>query len=111
MISSVSQGKMLIFVTSHVILKVLKLITQNMSTIFRQILVKFEPVASISEANLLTSSGKHLEKDDNLHAMSIMSSFSASNQQTCEFLFGFEESENTRREELANNRTEKGTSL
>ena len=115
MFSSVFQDKMLLFVnknhTSHMILKVLKMITQDMLTIFRQVSVKFGPVASISEANLTTSSGKHLEKDDSLHANSIMRNFSAFNQQTCEFLDGFEESENTRREELANNRTERGTSL
>ena len=78
---------------------------------FRQVLVKFRPVASISETNIITSSGKHLEKDDNLHAINIMRNFSASNQQACEFLYGFEETENTKREELANNRTEKVTSL
>ena len=35
-------------------------------------LVNFGPVALFSEAKLTTSSGKHLEKVDNLHPVSVM---------------------------------------
>ena len=58
-------------------------------------LVNFGPVALFSEAKLTTSSGKHLEKVDNLHPILMM--------------YGFEKSQATRRQELTNNKTEKGT--
>ena len=72
-------------------------------------LVNFGPVALFSEAKLTTSSGKHLEKVDNLHPISLMYKFLTSNQQTSQLMYGFEESQATRRQELTNNKTEKGT--
>ena len=72
-------------------------------------LINFGPVALFSETNLTTSSGKHLEKVDNLHTVSLMNKLLTSNQQTSELLYGFEESQGTRRQELTNNKTEKGT--
>ena len=72
-------------------------------------LVNFESVALISEAKLVTSSGKHLEKVDNLHPISLMYKLLTSNQQTSQLMYGFEESQATRRQELTNNETEKGT--
>ena len=72
-------------------------------------LVNFGPVALFSEAKLTTSSGKHLEKVDNLHPISLMYKLLTSNQQTSQFMYGFEESQATRRQELTNNKTEKGT--
>ena len=72
-------------------------------------LVNFGPVASFSEAKLTTSSGKHLEKSDNLHPISLMNKLLTSNQQTSQLMYGFEESQATRRQELTNNKTEKGT--
>ena len=72
-------------------------------------LVNFGPVALFSEAKLTTSSGKHLEKLDNLHPISLMYKLLTSNQQTSQLMYGFEESQATRRQELTNNKTEKGT--
>ena len=72
-------------------------------------LVNFGPVALFSEAKLTTSSGKHLEKVDNLHPISLMYKLLTSNQQTSQLMYGFEESQATRRQELTNNKTEKGT--
>ena len=72
-------------------------------------LVNFGPVALFSEAKLTTSSGKHLEKNDNLHPISLMYKLLTSNQQTSQLMYGFEESQATRRQELTNNKTEKGT--
>ena len=72
-------------------------------------LVNFGPIALFSEAKLVTSSGKHLEKVDNLHPISLMYKLSTSNQQTSLLMYGFEESQATRRQELTNNKTEKGT--
>ena len=72
-------------------------------------LVNFGPVALFNEAKLTTSSGKHLEKVDNLHPISLMYKLLTSNQQTSQLLYGFEESQATRRQELTNNKTEKGT--
>ena len=72
-------------------------------------LVNFGPVALFSEAKLTTSSGKHLEKVDNLHPISLMHKLLTSNQQTSQLMYGFEESQATRRQELTTNKTEKGT--
>ena len=72
-------------------------------------LVNFGPVALFSEVKLTTSSGKHLEKVDNLHPISLMYKLLISNQQTSQLMYGFEESQATRRQELTNNKTEKGT--
>ena len=72
-------------------------------------LVNFGPVALFSEAKLTTSSGKHLEKVDNLHSISLMYKLLTSNQQTSQLMYGFEESQATRRQELTTNKTEKGT--
>ena len=43
-------------------------------------LVNFGPVALFSEAKVTTSSGKHLEKVDNLHPISLMYKLLTSNQ-------------------------------
>ena len=72
-------------------------------------LVNFGPVALFSEAKLTTSSGKHLEKVDNLHPISLMYKLLTSNQQTSQLMYGFEESQATRRQELTTNKTEKRT--
>ena len=71
-------------------------------------LVNFGPVALFSEAKLTTSSGKHLEKVDNSHVISLMYKLLTSQQQVTELVSGFEESEAIRRLELTNNKTEKG---
>ena len=72
-------------------------------------LFNFGPVALFSEAKLTTSSGKHLEKVDNLHAVSFLNRFLNSGLQTSELMYGLEEAQATRRQELTNNKTEKGT--
>ena len=72
-------------------------------------LVNFGPVALFSEAKLTTSSGKHLEKVDNLHPISLMHKLLTSTQQTSQLMYGFEESQATRRQELTTNKTEKRT--
>ena len=72
-------------------------------------LVNFGPVFSFSEAKLTTSSGKHLEKVDNLHPICLMYRLLRSSQQTSQLMYGFEESTPIRRQELTNNKTEKGT--
>ena len=72
-------------------------------------LVNFGPVALFSGAKLVTSSGKHLEKVDNLHPVCLMYKLLTSNQQTSQLMYGFEESENTKQLELTNHKTEKGT--
>ena len=74
-------------------------------------LVNFGPAALFSEAKLVTSSSKHLEKVDNLHPISLMYKLLTSNQQTSQLMYRFEESQATRRQELATNKTEKGTFL
>ena len=71
--------------------------------------MNFEPVALFSEAKLVTSSGKHLAKIDNLHLVCLMHKTLTTNHQTGELLYGFEESDISRRQELTNNVVEKGT--
>ena len=72
-------------------------------------LVKFGPIALFSEAKLTTSSGKHLEKVDNLHPICLMYKHLTSSQQISQLMYGFEESTTIRRQELTNKKTEKGT--
>ena len=67
-------------------------------------LVNFGPIAKLT-----TSSGKHLEKVDNLHPICLMYKLLTSVQQTSQLMYGFEESTTIRRQELTNNKTEKGT--
>ena len=61
------------------------------------ILVNFRPIALFSEAKLTTSSGKHLEKVDNIHPISLMYKLLTSTQQTSQLMYGFEESTTLRR--------------
>ena len=72
-------------------------------------LVNFGPISLFSEAKLTTSSGKHLEKVDSLHLISLMYKLLTSTKSTSQLLYGFEESETIRRQELTNNKNEKGT--
>ena len=72
-------------------------------------LVDFGPVALFSVVKLVTSSGKHLEKVDNLHPICLRYKLLTSQQQTSQLMYGFEESVTVRREELTNHKTEKGT--
>ena len=68
-------------------------------------LVNFEPVVLFSEAKLTTSSGKHLEKVDNLLPIFLMYKHLTSSQQTSQLMYGFEESTTIRRQELTEKRT------
>ena len=70
-------------------------------------LVNFGPIALFSEAKLTTSSGKHLEKVDNLHPICLVYKLPISTQQTSQLMYGFEESTTIRRQELTNNKTER----
>ena len=74
-------------------------------------LVNIGPVALFSEAKLTTSSGKHLEKVDNLHPISLMYKLLTSSQQTSQLMYGFEASSTIRRQKLTNNKSEKGIFL
>ena len=65
-------------------------------------LVNFGPIALFSEAKLTTSSGKHLEKVDNLHCVSLMYKLLTSTHGTSELLYGFEALQTIRRQELTN---------
>ena len=60
-------------------------------------LVNFGLVALFSEAKLTTSSGKHLEKIDNLHPICLMYKLLTGTQQTSQLMYGFEESRTIRR--------------
>ena len=60
-------------------------------------LVNFGPVALFSEAKLTTSSGKHLEKVDKLHPISLLYKLLTSTYQTSQLLYGFEETVTIRR--------------
>ena len=68
-------------------------------------LVNFGPVAFFSEDQLTTSSGKHLEKVDNLHPICLIYKLLTSSQQTSQLMYGFEESTTIKRKELTNNNT------
>ena len=72
-------------------------------------LVNFGPISLFSEAKLTTSSGKHLEKVDNLHLISLMYKLLTSTKSTSQLMYGFEEDTTIRRQELTNNKNEKGT--
>ena len=72
-------------------------------------LVNFGPISLFSEAKLTTSSGKHLEKVDNLHAVSLIHKLLTSTKSTSQLMYGFEEDTTIRRQELTNNKNEKGT--
>ena len=70
-------------------------------------LVNFGPIVLFSETKLTTSSGKHLEKVDNLHPICLMYKLLTSSQQTSQLMYGFEESTTIRRQELTNSKTER----
>ena len=71
--------------------------------------LEFGPVALFSEAKLTNSSQKYLEKTDNLHPICLLHKLLTSSQQTSQLMYGFEESIAIRRQELTNNKNEKGT--
>ena len=54
-------------------------------------LVNFGPVALFTEAKLVTSSGKHLEKVDNLHPICLMYKHLPSTQRTNKLMYRFED--------------------
>ena len=72
-------------------------------------LINFGPNALFSEAKLVASSRKHVEKLDNLHPIFLMYELLTSTQQTSQLMDGFEESVTIRRHELTNHKTEKRT--
>ena len=66
------------------------------------------PVTLFSEAKLTKSSWKHPEKIDKLHQISLLYKCLTSTQQTSQLMYGFEKSVTIRRQELTNDKTEKG---
>ena len=58
------------------------------------------PVALFSEAKLTTNSRKLLEKEDNIHTVSLMNKLLTSSQHTSELMCGFEELQATRKQDL-----------
>ena len=74
-------------------------------------LVNLGPIAAFSEVKLTTHSGKHLEKVENLHPISLMYKLLSSCHDTIDHLYGFDTNVTRRREELTNKNeaAEKGT--
>ena len=111
-VPSISQEKMQRFVYKiplyQLNLKFLKTITHATKTTTKK-LGQLWACCLCSGAKLVTSSGKHQEKDDNLHPVCLMYRLLTSNQQTSQLMYEFEESENTRRSESLHHKTEKGT--
>ena len=67
-------------------------------------LVNLGPIAMFAEARLTTHSGKHLEKVENVHPISLMHKLLSSCHETTDLLSGFDSSIPRRRKELTNNK-------
>ena len=67
-------------------------------------LVNFVSISLFSEADLVTGYWKHLENVDNLHAVCLTYKLLTSSQLTSKLMYGFEESEATRRLEPTNHK-------
>ena len=67
------------------------------------------PIALFSEASLKTSSGKHLEKIDNLHTISLMYKLLCTQIGVSELMYGFEIDNEKRERQLTNDKNERGT--
>ena len=71
-------------------------------------LVNLEPIALINNYKLTTSSGKHLEKIDHAHIVSLMYKLLTSSKGSDDLSIGFDRDRNRRQRELTNNKTQKG---
>ena len=70
-------------------------------------LTNLGPVGLFSECSIKTSSGKHLEKIDNLHPISLMYKLLiSSNKNSSELMYGFEiDDDKKKRRQLTDNKT------
>ena len=71
-------------------------------------LINLGPVALFSNYKLTTSSGKHLENIDQAHILSLMYKLLSSSRDSVDLSIGFDRSRDKRKQELLNNKTQKG---
>ena len=71
-------------------------------------LVNLGPIALFSKYKLTTSSGKHLEKIDHAHIVSILYKLLTSSRGSDDLSIGFERDRNRRQREFTKNKTQKG---
>ena len=71
-------------------------------------LVNLGPIGLFSNYKLTTSSGKHLENIDHAHIVSLMYKLLSSSKGSDDLSIGFDRDRTRRRNELTNNRTQKG---
>ena len=71
-------------------------------------LVNLGPIALFSNYKLTTSSGKHLEKIDHAHIVSLMYKLLTSSRGSDDLSIGFDRDRNRRQRELSNNKSQKG---
>ena len=71
-------------------------------------LVNLGPIAFFSSYKLTTSSGKHLEKIDHAHTVSLMYKLITSSRGSDDLSIGFDRDRNRRQRELTKNKTQKG---
>ena len=70
--------------------------------------VNLGPIALFSNYKLTTSSGKHLEKIDHAHIVSLMYKLLTSSRGSDDLSIGFDRDRNRRQRELTNNKSQKG---
>ena len=71
-------------------------------------LINLGPIALFSNYKLTTSSGKHLENIDHAHIVSLMYMLLSSSRDSDDLSIGFNRSRDKRKEELLNNKSQKG---
>ena len=71
-------------------------------------LINLGPIALFSNYKLTTSSGKHLENIDHAHIVSLMYKLLSSSRDSDDLSIGFHRNRDKRKEELLNNKTQKG---
>ena len=70
-------------------------------------LINLGPFALFSNYKLTTSSGKHLEKIDHAHIVSLLCKLLSSSRDSDDLSIGFDRSRDRRKRELLNNKTQK----
>ena len=71
-------------------------------------LINLGPIALFSNYKLTTSSGKHLEKIDHAHIVSLMYKLLTSSRGSDDLSIGFDRDRNRRQRELTDNKSQKG---
>ena len=71
-------------------------------------LINLAPIGLFSNYKLTTSSGKHLEKIDHAHIVSLMYKLLSSSRDSDDLSIGFDRCRDRRKRELLNNKTQKG---